>query len=37
MRIFGFAVPLFVLLIGAYLIGVKFPALGAKALGTVGA
>lgn len=37
MRVFGFAIPLFVLLIGAYLIGTKFPAIGQKALGTVGA
>lgn len=37
MRLFGFAIPVFVLIIGAYLIGVKFPGLGQKALGTVGA
>lgn len=37
MRILGFSIPLFVLLVGAYLIGVKYPSIGAKALGKVGA
>jgi hypothetical protein len=35
MRIFGFAVPLFVLIIGAYIIGAKFPGLFNKAKGAV--
>lgn len=37
MRILGFSIPLFILLIGAYLIGVKFPGLGMKVLRPVGA
>jgi len=37
MRILGFSIPLFVLLIGAYFIGVKYPGLGTKALNKVGA
>lgn len=30
MRIFGFAVPLIVLLVGAYIIGAKYPGLFLK-------
>lgn len=33
MRVFGFAIPVVVLIIGAYLIGVKFPGIGQKVLG----
>lgn len=33
MRVLGFSIPLFVLLIGVYLIGVKYPSLGVKVLG----
>lgn len=36
MRILGFSIPLIVLLVGAYLVGVKFPAIGSKVLGKVG-
>lgn len=33
MRILGFSIPLFVLLIGVYFIGVKYPGLGIKVIG----
>lgn len=35
MRILGFSIPLFVMLIGAYLVGVKFPGIGNKVLSKV--
>lgn len=35
MRILGFSVPLIVLIIGAYFVGVKFPGLGQKVLSKV--
>lgn len=35
MRILGFSIPLFVLLIGAYIIGAKYPGLWRKASGAV--
>lgn len=35
MRILGFSVPLIVLLVGVYFIGVKFPGIGNKVLSKV--
>lgn len=35
MRILGFSIPLFVLLIGAYIIGAKYPGLWTKASSAV--
>lgn len=36
MRIFGFAVPMIVLIIGAYIIGAKYPGLFNKAKSVAG-
>lgn len=35
MRVLGFSIPVFVLIVGAYLIGVKWPSLGQKVLGKI--